>query len=148
MRTLPIICSLLLSLSLTAGVSAHRPGRQTRLFRHIERLDPGTRVWRRYSATARITASRDSIEIVIWNNWADPRINPLAKIILVLPPARDTASGIWRYEGRIFRFSNAGKDCYVESCTKLANTQTPDFTIREADRTARYRISRKEHRKP
>lgn len=144
-----LICLLLLSCGPFPRASALEPaGRRARYFYHVQRLDTISGAWRRYSATARISEKPGQLEIVIWNSWADPRINPLARITLARPPVRDTANGIWRYQGRIFRYANTGKDCYVESCTKLAITQNPDFTIREADRTARYRISRKEHRKP
>ena len=149
MRIYCLIWILLLSCGSPPQASAREAARRrTRYFYHVQRLDTVSGEWRRYSATARISEKPGELEIVIWNNWADHRINPLAKIVLILPPERDTARGVWRYRGHIFRFSNTGKDCCVESCTKLAITRNPDFTIREADRTARYRISRKEHREP
>lgn len=146
MKVYRLMWIFMLSCGLSPHVSASEPdGRRTRYFHHVQRMDSVSGEWHWSNATARISEKSGELEVVIWNDWADPRINPLAKIILSLPPEQDTLRNVWRYRGRIFRFSRAGKNCCVESCTKLAITRNTDFTIRETGRTTRYRISRQKH---
>lgn len=148
MRQRRIFFFLLMCAGVTCAFGMRLPGgHRTRLYPHVQRMDTAAKVWRTLSAAARLTQGPDSLWIVIWNHWGDEQINPLVRIAVGNAPEAIAGNG-WRYRGTIFRAENAGKTCTLESCTIIANTRNPDFTVTVPGYSVRYRFRVKATEKP
>lgn len=143
MKQLRIFVLLLACSAALSAARGQRSPTQTRLYAYVQRLDTASGTWRALNAKARLTRDAQTLTIVIWNDWGDERINPLVRITVENIPEKGAENNKWRYRGMIFRTENTGRDCTIESCTIIANTKNPDFTVVGPDHSARYRISRK-----
>lgn len=148
MNLLRILIPLLACSAVLPAVRGQRSATNARLYAYVQRLDTASGTWRTLNAKARLTVDAHALTIVIWNDWGDERINPLVRIAVGNIPEKGAENNKWRYSGKIFRSENTGKDCTIESCTIIANTKNPDFTVIGPDYSARYRISRKAFEKP
>lgn len=148
MKQLRILFPLLACSVALSAAHGRKAGRSSLLYAYVQRLDTASGIWRPLNAKARLTRDAQTLTIVIWNDWGDERINPLVRITVDNIPEKDAGNNKWRYSGRIFRAENTGKDCTIESCTIIANTKNPDFTVVGPDHSVRYRISRKAFEKP
>lgn len=143
MKQLRILILLLACSAVLSTARGQTSERSTRLYAYVQKMDTASGIWRALNAKARLTRDAQTLTIVIWHEWGDERINPLVRITVDDIPEKGAANNKWRYRGMIFRSVNTGKDCTLESCTIIANTKNPDFTVVGPDHSARYRISRK-----
>ncbi|MDE5945578.1 MAG: hypothetical protein K2G93_08375 [Rikenella sp.] len=121
-----------------------------RIYRSVERLDTVSGEWERLNACARLTQGTSEIEVVIWNNWSDEKINPLVRVVFECDSESQRAgAGCWQFGGVLSRgLGSTERSCTVESCTIIAGMpNVVDLTIFTSDYSMRYRIGRKISRK-
>ncbi|SUE34599.1 hypothetical protein [Rikenella microfusus] len=148
MKLLPSLF-LLSAFGVSSAAGPESPADRSRLFPTVLKMDTVSNTWRAQNAWARIRIANGMLTVTVWNRWGEERINPLFRITVGNTPERNEAEGTWSYEGTIRRTADGfEKDCTIESCTIIANTKNPDFTIVSADFTGRYRIGRRAPRKP